>query len=132
MPFKESGTSEALLRLADLEQARHSDLRMVCSLGYRLLRQMVCGSPAFALRLAEYIPFIQSQLGYCKLAADTLSEMFHDNRKLLEQMPERLVTCFVKLCTERVRQAGYIRFLCELCVCEDQVCGGAVGGGGGG
>ena len=26
----------------------------------------------------------------------------------------------MQLCTQRVRQAGYIKFLCELCVCEDQ------------
>ena len=82
---------------------------------------MVHGSPAFAFRLASFIPFMQSQLGYCRGAADTLSEMFHNNRQLLEQMPARLVTCFVRLCTQRVRQAGYIKFLCELCVCDNQV-----------
>ena len=48
------------------------------------------------------------------------SEMFHDNRKLLDEMPERLVNCFVSMCTERVQQAGYIKFLCELCVCDGQ------------
>ena len=81
----------------------------VCALGYRLLKQMVYGSPAFALRLAAYIPFMQSQLGYCRLAADTLSEMFHNNRKLLDELPERLVNCFVRLCIERVRQVGAAR-----------------------
>ena len=96
------------------------ELRLVCTLCYRLLRHMVKGSPEFALELAEYIPFMQSQLGRCVLAADTLSEMFHNNRTLLEQLPERVVTYFVRLLTERMRQPSYIKFLCELCVCDDQ------------
>ena len=117
-PFAECNGSKASYSLRDLESAHNAELSRVCALCYRLLKQMVYGSPAFAARLAEYIPFMQSQLGYCRLAADTLSEMFHNNRKLLDEMPERLVSCFVRLCTERVRQAGYIRFLCELCVCD--------------
>ena len=81
---------------------------------------MVYGTPAFAFRLAEYIPFVQSQLGYCRAAADTLTVMFHNNHKLLDQMPVRLVTCFIRLCTNHQREAGYLKFLCELCVCNDQ------------
>ena len=46
--------------------------------------------------------------------------MFHNNQRLLEQMPERLVTCFVRLCTDRARQAGQIKLLSELCVCNAQ------------
>ena len=33
-------------------------------------------------------------------------------------MPARFVTAFVRLCTQRVRQAGYLKFLCGLCVCD--------------
>ena len=106
-PFKESMGPAAKYSLIDLENVKNAELCKLCALGYRLLRQMVYGSPAFAFTLAKYIPFIQSQLGYCRLAADTLSEMFHNNRKLLDEMPERLVNCFVQLCTQRVRQAGY-------------------------
>ena len=93
---------------------------MVCALGYRLLQRMVSGSPAFAFRLAEYIPFIQSQLGAVSQATDTLSEMFHNNRQLLDQLPERLVTCFVRQCIDRGHEAGYLNFLSELCVCDEQ------------
>ena len=117
---QESQGADAMYTLGDLQLPEHAELSRLCALGYRLLQQMVYGSPAFALKLAEYIPFIQSQLGYCRLAADTLSSMFHNNRKLLDEMPDRLVTCFVRLCTVRVRQAGYIKFLCELCVCDGQ------------
>ena len=103
-PFRESAGVAAMYTLADLRDPKNADLCQCCALGYRLLKQMVYGAPAFALRLAEYIPFMQAQLGYCRLAADTLSEMFHNNRKLLDELPERLVNCFVRLCIERERQ----------------------------
>ena len=117
-PFQESGGATAAYSLGDLESPKCVELSKTCDLCYRLLQQMVRGTPAFAFRLSGYIPFMQSQLGYCQFAANTMSEMFHNNRKLLEQMPSRIVTCFVRLCTERVRQAGYLKFLCELCVCD--------------
>ena len=85
-PFAESAGGGATYRLSDLADPANQDLNSVCALCYRLLRQMVKGSPPFALQLAEWIPFIQSQLGPCRLAADTLSEMFQDNRILLEQV----------------------------------------------
>ena len=119
-PFKESGTELATYSYHDLTDPRHSDLQYVCDLGYRLLKHMVHGSPAFAWKLAYHIPFMQSQLGYCRVAADTLSEMFHDNRKLLELMPARLIACFVTVCTQQIRNAGYIKFLCNLCACDNQ------------
>ena len=62
-PFKECQGQSAMYSLRDLEVAKHADLRRMCALGYRLLKQMVYGSPTFALRLAEYIPFMQSQVG---------------------------------------------------------------------
>ena len=113
-PFQEPGGHT----LNDLES--HAELARTCALGYRLLRQMVHGSPGFAFRLASYIPFMQSQIGHLHVGADTLSEMFHNNRQLLEQMPPRIATGFVRLCSQRARQAGYIKFLCGLCVCEGQ------------
>ena len=119
-PFKESGGERAAYYYRDLRDPKHADLEHVCALGYRLLQQMVSGSPAFAWKLAYHIPFMQSQLGFCRLAPDTLSEMFHNNRKLLELMPARLITCFVSVCTRHVCDAGYIKFLCELCACNDQ------------
>ena len=102
----------------DLESPHNSELAKACALAYRLLQLMVRGSPSFAFGLAAYVPFMLSQLGYCRLAADTLSEMFTDNRQLLEHMPSRFVTSFVRVCTHRVRQAGYLKFLCGLCVCD--------------
>ena len=120
IPFRECTSAAALYSLCELEQPANAELRRMCALAYRLLKQMVYGSPSFALCLAEFIPFMQSQLRYCRLAADTLSEMFHNNQRLLEQMPEPLVTCFVQLCTDRARQAGQIKLLSELCVCNAQ------------
>ena len=82
-PFKESRGDGAMYTLRDLESPHNAELVRTCALGYRLLRQMVLGSPANALRLASYIPFMQSQIGYFHGAvADTLSEMFHNNRQV--------------------------------------------------
>ena len=36
------------------------------------------------------------------------------------QMPEKLVTVFVQLCSARIRQSGHIKFMCTLCVCEGE------------
>ena len=104
---------------SDLE--KNAELFHVCALGYRLLQQMVCRNPVFAMRLLESVPFMISQLAHCWHAADTLSEMFHNNSKLLRQMPDRLVTCFVRMCIDKRCHGGYIKFLRELCVCEGQV-----------
>ena len=118
VPFKESHGPDAVYPLSALVDPEHRDLLRVCKLGYRLLREMIRGSPARAGRLAEYLPFILSQLRYCWQAADTLSEMLRDNRPLLEQMPRPLVTCFARLCVLRGRHTGYVKMLCELCVCN--------------
>ena len=72
-PFKESRGPAAVYNLSDLENAKTAELSKLCALCYRLLKQMVYRNPKHAVRLAEYIPFMQSQLGYCRLAADTLS-----------------------------------------------------------
>ena len=45
-------------------------------------------------------------------------EIFKDNKPLLEQLNEDILTCFVQLCTHPKKQAQYLNFLCELCVCE--------------
>ena len=85
-PFRESGAKTAPYSLRDLQSAHNTELANTCALAYRLLQQMVRGSRAFAFSLAAYVPFMLSQMGYCRLAADTLSEMFHNNRLLLEQV----------------------------------------------
>ena len=117
-PFVECQGPGAMHSLKDLSDSDNADLLSVCNYGYNLLRQMVCGNPAFALRLLEAVPFMITQLASCWHAADTLSEMFHNNSRLVQQMPDGLVTCFVRLCIEERSHGGYIKFLCELCVCE--------------
>ena len=56
----------------------------------------VKGSPPNAMQLSKYIPFMQSQLPYGFRVADTLMEIFKDNRGLLEEMNEEVLTCFVR------------------------------------
>ena len=69
------------------------------------------------------------------LVADTLMEIFKDNRVLLEQLNEKVLRCFVGHppgSTDSVASAGhnarYLDFLGHLCVCDgvgiptNQVC----------
>ena len=120
-PFEECQGPGAMYRLCDLEHRANADLLDACALAYRLLQHMVCGSSSFAMRLLEYVPFMVSQLDHCWHAADTLSQMFNNNRRLLREIPDRLVACFVRLCIEKHWHGGYIKFLCKLCVCDGQV-----------
>ena len=105
IPFKECTSAAALYSVCELEQPANAELRRMCAMAYPT--QMVYSSPSFALCLAEFIPFMQSQLWFRRLAADTLSEMFHNNQRPLEQMSEPLVTCFVQLYIDRARQSRW-------------------------
>lgn len=83
---KGSAVKQPLVAIKDINQQEHATLHSVCVLCYRLLKQMVFGSPSFALELTSAIPFMMKQLGYRFHVADTLSQMFTDNTMLIEHV----------------------------------------------
>lgn len=95
----------------------HNKIKFLCTLCYRLLRLMIKGTINYALRLSQYIPFMQSQVSLGIGVADTIMEVFKDNRVLLEQMTEDVLDCFVQLAQKRYSR--YLIFLAELCICEE-------------
>ena len=55
----------------------------IYKLCYHLLKEMVRGQPALALRLSPFIPFIESQLSYDINAMHTLVQIYKGNYRLL-------------------------------------------------
>eukprot|EP00667_Euglena_gracilis_P000044 EG_transcript_44 len=117
-PFRTEENPGGRLELADVYLPHHRPLYTCCIMCYRLLRQMVRGEATFALELAEHIPFMQRHVGQRLRVAETLLEIFHDNRLLLGQLSEDVLAYFVKICATNRRNAQYLDFLCVLCLCE--------------
>eukprot|EP00667_Euglena_gracilis_P000792 EG_transcript_792 len=123
-PFAGVDDSPPAILLAEVEQPEHRLVSHICRLGYRLLQLMVKGNSRHALHLSGYIQFMQSQLPCGFAVADTIIELFRDNRVVLEGLPEEVVDGFVRH-MDRWRGPGdlspaWVHFLSELCVCEGQ------------
>ena len=84
-------------------------------------RPQVKGNSHFAMRLSEYIPFMQTQLECGFNVADTIMEIFKDNKLLLErEITGDILDCFIGHLDHIGFQRQYINFLSELCVCQGQ------------
>lgn len=86
----------------------------------------VKGNSRHALHLSGYIQFMQSQLPCGFAVADTIIELFRDNRVVLEGLPEEVVDGFVRHmdrcgCSHMWRCGGWVGgwlVCCVLCGCK--------------
>eukprot|EP00667_Euglena_gracilis_P000076 EG_transcript_76 len=115
---KGSAVKQPLVAIKDINQQEHATLHSVCVLCYRLLKQMVFGSPSFALELTSAIPFMMKQLGYRFHVADTLSQMFTDNTMLIEHVSVTMVRQWIEHAKQQKNQLRYAKFLAKICVCN--------------
>eukprot|EP00667_Euglena_gracilis_P000026 EG_transcript_26 len=116
-PFQSAGKGGAAVSFAHLTEEKHWALQRLCILGYRLLKLMVRGNPENGRQLSQFIPFMQTQLFSPLPVADTVSEIFNGNRRLLEHLTEDLIKCFLGSETQP-QNPSYMNFLCQLCVCD--------------
>jgi len=112
--------------LMDIKQIqKNEDLKpyhYICQLCYRLLKQVIKDNPECerALSKPEIVGFMQTQLGYQLKTADTLMELFKDNRFLLDTLKDAHIDEFFKLIDEVGKLSRYMNFLNALVTCHGE------------
>eukprot|EP01060_Flectonema_neradi_P021121 TRINITY_DN2863_c0_g2_i1.p1 TRINITY_DN2863_c0_g2~~TRINITY_DN2863_c0_g2_i1.p1 ORF type:complete len:2995 (+),score=446.88 TRINITY_DN2863_c0_g2_i1:928-8985(+) len=84
VPFQMNGSnSPRSLNPEEDDSLLDPSVTHIYKLCYHLLKEMVRGQPALALRLSPYIPFIESQLSFDINAMQTLVQIYRGNYRLL-------------------------------------------------
>eukprot|EP00668_Euglena_longa_P012970 GGOE01015493.1.p1 GENE.GGOE01015493.1~~GGOE01015493.1.p1 ORF type:complete len:785 (+),score=269.74 GGOE01015493.1:1-2355(+) len=115
---KDRPDDEPMVNIKEVNQPENQLLYSVCVLCYRFLKQMVCGTPSFALELCTAIPFMMKQLGYRFHVADTLSQMFLDNSMLIEHVNQTMIRQWIEHAKSQKNQLRYAKFLTRICLCD--------------
>eukprot|EP01064_Diplonema_japonicum_P002546 TRINITY_DN11626_c0_g2_i1.p1 TRINITY_DN11626_c0_g2~~TRINITY_DN11626_c0_g2_i1.p1 ORF type:complete len:2770 (+),score=666.63 TRINITY_DN11626_c0_g2_i1:33-8342(+) len=106
------------LSIADIQEEKYRVLHLIMRLGYKLIRQMVLGSPDMAVRLTYFSNFFWGQSGYRLNTTDTLHAILHDNEPVLRELSDELIEKFVKLVPRFGRSPSYLNLLAACCVCN--------------
>ncbi|KAJ9456238.1 Inositol 1 [Diplonema papillatum] len=113
-PMEYGGVSlEAILHLD-----QYKNLRSIYALSYRLVKLMVKGAKDMAQQMAQFLPFIESQLGDMTFIADAFMQIICDNDRLLESLGSLQLESFLWLIPEFGRKATYMALLGACCTCE--------------
>eukprot|EP00299_Pterocystis_sp_00344_P020311 c9964_g1_i1.p1 GENE.c9964_g1_i1~~c9964_g1_i1.p1 ORF type:complete len:1731 (-),score=431.55 c9964_g1_i1:75-5267(-) len=88
------------------EQGRR-DIFLSC---YRLLKNFVLKNSQNQTILLKHVEFYMSQMGVKLKAADTLTEIFRDNRQVCSQIEEKTIRHFVTIISERGQFPRYLQF----------------------
>ena len=90
----------------------------MCRLAFRLLKQMCRQNGPIKVILADFIPDMSPLLGGVLQIANTMREVYDDNRELLYAVSDELVQDLVDLMKEG-RYPRFMEFLYVFCECND-------------
>jgi hypothetical protein len=85
-------------------------LFLICQLCYRLLKQVIKDNDECERYLSRpaIVDFMQEQLGYQLKTADTLMELFRDNRYLLDRLSDKHINVFFDLIRDVGKLSRYM------------------------
>ena len=92
----------------------------IYKLGFRLVEQMIRGSKDLGVRLAKYIPFLETQLKHELNIASALMQIVSDNKQILLSLNQRQLESFCFLVPQYGRNPTYLTLLSACCVCEGE------------
>ncbi|KAI0235730.1 Inositol 1,4,5-trisphosphate receptor type 1 [Lamellibrachia satsuma] len=116
-PFKATAGGPHM-KMEDLTSQRHTQLRQVFRLCYRVQKALQQNYRKNQEYIAKYLPFMQKQIGCDVLAEDTITALLHSNCKLLEEhIEESEIDTFISLVRKnRDTDPSCLDYLADLCV----------------